>query len=206
MSEPTVTTVEVKASDLGKIVNLLDRKDTEQHVSEDHVPMPPHLASDFMLWLWRQSTVDDGRIALDDDGTKAQVWLEDRMVFRSTGSTKKIIVFAETHDELPEAKAAIRSDKTLAEVRVGLQVEEDLIFAFTLKGDMLSLHGLKMPSVVVDGADYQDGIEAVIEERMGLLEVLETHLAKMFRVFAEKRLSGEFENEIRQFIHNEESV
>lgn len=195
-------TVEITttSAQLTKAIELLSRHDSVEHTSEE-APVPlHHAASEFLLYLWWLAEKDDSTIELEKSEIgydRAEIWLEDRMVFGAPDTHKKLVVCRSDEQRAPEAIAAIQSGKRLVELRLGMRLE-DMEFQFTLVGTELLLHGLKLPKVI---SDREDGLESLIELRMGLIEILDSVLARLFQAFASERIDGDLHATLHRFFY-----
>lgn len=173
-------------------------------------PLPVHLASEFMLWLWWISDVngsvynfstpnpsddepDDGEDDEDEESSVSlnesemesiELWLDDRISMRIPEDYRPSnVMTGETVSRAPEAKVAILGGKVVHEIRMGFRCD-DREYSVGLKGPELMLHGVKFPSVIEEDND------STVCERMYLVEELEKALQSLFRDFVEVRTSN----------------
>jgi len=153
-------------------------------------PVLPHLAAEFLLWLWYNAARSGGRVHLGEDWGEVDFWVDDRLCFRSPDEGRAAaVITGENPAESPEARAAMVGGKVLRELRLALR-REDREFAVTLKAPELDLAQACLPQVVKG-----DGEEALYD-RMFLYEELHGLVSAFFLVFATERSSGEWEASI----------
>lgn len=150
------------------------------------LPIPPHLASEFYLWLWwsteERATVFDlgGRVG------RVDLWVDDRLAFRHPHEAKVTAVMTgENPADTLEARAALAGGKVVSELRLHLR-REDHEFTFTLKGPAMDIVQARLPQVV------QGGDEAIYD-RMFLYGELSLVLQALLREFAAVRSSPDWE-------------
>lgn len=148
---------------------------------DDRPVCPPHLASEFMLWLaWRAG---ESR-ALDLDGEPVEHWLDGRLDFRAPGEERAC---ASVRDEQPvnaAALGALASGKIIRSIPLVL-CRADREYVITLTGTDLARRGAKMPSLVKGG----DLAEQVYEAAF-LYEEMEHLLGELFSEFGRQRVAS----------------
>jgi len=145
--------------------------------------VPPHVASEFYLWLWYTSDGNGGTFTFED-GSVAQCWVEDRLAFRSAGEEKvSAVLTGESPGTTPEARAAVRGGKVLRDVRLAVR-RSDREYSVTLRGPAVELAGAKVPGLVRAGDEAE-----TVYERMFLYEELHWVVAQLFRAFGRERAS-----------------
>ncbi len=145
------------------------------------LPLLPHVASEFYAWVWWASEQRGGVFQLGDELGQVDVWVDERLAFRSPEDTKvSAVMTGENPSASIEARAALAGGKVLQEVRLGLR-RDDREFFVTLKGPAAHLQGLKLPQVVTDG-DAE-----VVFERLHLYEEAVLIVGGLFRAYAEAR-------------------
>ena len=143
--------------------------------------VPPHVASEFYLWLWYTSDLTGGTYALGD-GSSVQFWVDDRLAFRSAGEDKvSAVLTGDNPGSTLEARAAVRGGKVLRDVRLAIR-REDREYFVTLRGPAVELAAAKVPGLVRTGDEAE-----ILYERMFLYEELHWVIAQLFRRFAEER-------------------
>lgn len=199
VSSPSGSSVTVTAGQLDSVLNKLEGMftGTSRERDDDAVPIVPHLASEFMLFLWHLSETSGGVVDFSTeegeeteigDSSSVDLWIDERMGFRARGDIKiSTLCTGETPAVQPESKIAVIGGKVLGEIRVGFRAGDDLVFAVTLKGDDIRIHGAGMPHTISDGGD---GLQGDIHDRMYLIEQMDNVIAKLFCLFAKERVNG----------------
>ena len=143
--------------------------------------VPPHVASEFYLWLWYTSDTTGGTLSLGEAG-EVQFWVDDRLAFRSAGEDKvSAVLTGESPGSTLEARAAVRGGKVLRDVRLAVR-REGREYAVTLRGPAIEVTAAKLPGLLKGG----DAAE-ILYERLFLYEDLHWIVAQLFRRFAEER-------------------
>lgn len=151
-------------------------------MSAEATPIPPHLASEFYLWLWWTSERDGSRFALPDPVGPIDAWVVDRLAFRNPADTKvTALMTGENAPATPEARAALAGGKVLQDVKIGLR-RDDREFELTLKGPAVHVSGLKLPA-----AGGGEGEAGAMLERFFLYEEAVFLLRGLFQAFARER-------------------
>ena len=149
------------------------------------LPIPPHLASEFYLWLWWST---EERATIFDLGGKVgriDLWVDDRLAFRNPSEAKVTAVMTgENPADTLEARAALAGGKVVNELRLHLR-RGDHEYTFTLKGPAIDVVQAKLPQVVRG--------EEAIYDRMFLYEELCFVLQALLRQFAAVRASEAWE-------------
>jgi hypothetical protein len=155
---------------------------------QEYQGAPPHVASEFFLWLWYRSETGQGRVDLGESGA-VDFWVDDRIAFRAVGEEKvSAVMTGENPSTTPEAHAALAGGKVIRDVRLAIR-REDREYAVTLKGPRVEIAGVKLPALVKSGDDGE-----VLYERMFLYEELHFVLAGLFRAFAETRCAADWKD------------
>ncbi len=151
-------------------------------------PLAPHLASDFLLWLWW--TAEEARGPIDLGDGPMDLWVDTRLSFRSPGEDRPAVVLTGENPSVgPEARAALAGGKVLRDLALGLR-RDDREYAFLLRAPRLDLSAVRLPQEVTGGD------EATLYDRMFLYEELHRVLAGLFLRFAALRASPAWEAEV----------
>lgn len=166
-------------------------------MSDDGLPILPHLAGEFYAWLWWSSEANEGQFDLPDVG-KVELWVDERLAFRNPADTKvSAVMTGESPSTTLEARAALAGGKVLQDLRVSLR-RDDREFSVTLKGAQMDLQKVKLPQQV-DG-----GGEEALYDRMFLYEELCFVLSRLMDRFATARVAADWEEatlaEIRTWV------
>jgi hypothetical protein len=157
--------------------------------ANEALPAPPHLASEFCLWLWWTTDTRGHTFDLGDEVGTVDVWVDDRIAFRGMLDKASAVLTGEDAATTPEARAALRAGKVLQDVRVGFR-RDDREHLFTLKGPTLEITAAKLPQVV------KDGVAESLHERMFLYEEIVLVVRALYRMFAEVRVSDAWGAEV----------
>lgn len=153
-------------------------------MSTEATPIPAHLGSEFLLWLWWSSENNGGRFSLGAPAGVVDVWVDDRLAFRQPSETKvSAVITGENPAHTLEARAALAGGKVVQDLRVGVRRDDREYFA-TLKGAGLDIAGLKLPQVLSETPDE------VVVDRMFLYEEFVLVLRSLFDAFTAERLGS----------------
>lgn len=156
---------------------------------QDGLPTPPHLASEFYVWLWWASETREAKFSLGEQG-EIELWVDERLAFRLPSDTKiSAVMTGENPSTSLESRAALVGGKVLQDVRVRFR-RDDREFSVTLKGPEMHIQRAKFPQNV-DG-----GGEEALYDRMFLYEELCFVIATLFQEFATLRTTGAWADEI----------
>ena len=163
---------------LAEVPEYLEPVDSDA-LDVDVTPVLPHLAGEFLLWLWWTSDRQSGVFELGDPWGTVELWVDARLVFEG-GESGSATVTGENPATSLEAKAAVAGGKMPKEIRFGMR-RDDREFLFSLRGPMLDIASAKVPQVVKG-----DGPEALYD-RMYLYEELSGVVASLLAQFARER-------------------
>lgn len=145
-------------------------------------PIPPHFASEFYLWLWWASEVNEGVFHTPEG--PIQLWSQDRLAFRRPDESRVSAVMSGSNPAAAlESRAALRGGKNIAELHIGIR-RDDREFHLSLKGLAVDYSNLKLPSILAETPE-----EAVID-RMFAVEEVHGIVASLIREFARLRLGS----------------
>jgi hypothetical protein len=162
---------------------------TEQE-QEQGLPLLPHVASEFYVWVWWASEKQGGAFDLANDIGRVDVWVDERLAFRNPEDTRvSAVMTGENPSASIEARAALAGGKVLQELRLGLR-RDDREYCVTLKGPAVHLQGLKIPQVV------KDGEAEMVFERLHLYEEAALVVGGLFSAYAEARNGSEWTQEV----------
>lgn len=167
-------------------------------MSAEATPIPPHVASEFLVWLWWASEQDGAQFTLPDPVGAISCWVDDRLSFRRPDDTKvSAVLTGERPSDSLEARAALAGGKVVQELRVVVR-RDDREFHATLRSPGLDLGGLKLPDILSEGEDER------IYDRMFLYGEFMLVLSGLLQRFAEVRTgptwAGEVMPALRQWL------
>ncbi len=154
----------------------------------DQMHRTSFLGAEFVTWLWWQSEIRDGEFMLDKEFGDFEIWFDDKLVVGSATIDAQENHFKGGHPTTSlEARTALRLGKLAREARLRV-VRGSQEWGLVLKGDTLSLGGVKVPAVLA-----KDDAEKFYE-RMELLEQLDQMIRGVFGQFLALRLSDDWES------------
>jgi hypothetical protein len=143
------------------------------------------LGREFLTWLWYRLDLAQDDAPFEIDGVRVDLWFDTRVTLEAPGEIKEQSVLkGETPTETDEARVALQSGKLLREARLRL-VAGDKQWTFTLRGDDLSLQGLKVPGLLSREEDDQ------VHERLALMTEAEDLVDTLFARFLDVRLDDD---------------
>jgi hypothetical protein len=175
-------------------------------------PILPHLSSEFLLWLWFHSERSGNvfNFTQPDEGAEVELgalaavdlWVDERIAMRNPSDVKvSAVLTGENPSATLESRAALAGGKILQELRIGVRVDDREFYA-TLKGPEMMLHSVALPAVF-SGAEG-DAMEALVMDRMALLEEFDRILGLLYHEFARLRVSDDWRQlagEMAEWIH-----
>ncbi|MBN1337273.1 MAG: hypothetical protein JXB39_15045 [Deltaproteobacteria bacterium] len=160
------------------------------HEATPALPQVPHLASEFLLWLWWITEQFGRSLDLGEEIGCVDLWVDTRLSFRVPGEDRATVVLTGDNPSVgPEARAALAGGKVPRDLALGLRREERE-FTFVLRAPRLDVAAARLPQVV-RGED-----EAGLYDRMFLYEELHRVLEALFLRFARVRASPVWEAEV----------
>ena len=144
------------------------------------------LGQEFLTWLWYQSDVAPAFFKTDK-GEPFLVSMEKRItVSGGEGDARETAsVSATVESPLREARMGLNRGKKVTRALVHLSKEE-LAFDVSLKADDFSLNSLKTPKI--DKTDKDDDPDALVLEKIALVETCVHLLDSLYRQFLQLRL------------------
>ncbi len=143
------------------------------------------LGREFLTWLWYAAESGNGMVAIEAD-VEVRVDFARRLVLETGGGVREgSTVQADAPSLAEESRTALRTGKKVAAARLVLDID-GRTFEVGLNADTFALSGVKVPSVLADG----DGDR--IDERLGLLDEVETLLDGLYIRFIRLRVSDQW--------------
>ena len=149
----------------------------------------PHIATEFLIWLWFITERDGGTLNVTETTGEyptgpgiIDMWIDEKIAMRNLDGSKTATFSAENAPSSLSARAAISHQWHPSEIRFHLRREERE-YTFTLSGSSLDLKGAKLPPVALSGEDE------AIYDRMMMLEEIERVVQSLFRQWAKERTS-----------------
>jgi len=161
------------------------------------------LGNEFLTWLWHVIENDPGLLSsLDPEVAALEVG--NRMVLENHAHEAPEVVTIKGDDAgLEEAMMALRKGALVAEMNLHYR-SGDHQWRFGLKGESLSVAGLKLPDA--GAAESQDEMEGALLERVYLSEKVTKLVDALYGRFIHLRVSENWEKEtvpaLREWIHS----
>lgn len=157
-------------------------------MSGDEQRLAPGMASEFLCWLWWLTERDGGRVSLDEtrghECLVLEAWVDDKLRFCVAGDSKVVAAFmGESTGSTPPARETLSIGRSVADLSLFLR-REDRQYVVTIDAEHLHRRGLKLP------AHAADGLEALVFERMFLVEEVDYLLDRLFCQYALVRTSS----------------
>ena len=149
------------------------------------------LGQEFLTWLWYASAT--GTIFNDTSGRPFTVSMEQRIVVQGgTGESMETASVSGIDSELREARMGISRGKKVTRALHRLERDPD-VWQVSLKAADFGISGLKPPKIERESDDDTD---ALILEKMYLIESCLELLDAMYKHFLEKRFSPAWQEEV----------
>jgi hypothetical protein len=137
-----------------------------------------YLGPEFLTWLWWRAEVDP--CFKHEDGTEAFVHFDEHLEFRGErAASRRTVLRAGMPGASMEARAALRSGKSLVAARILLARGEDEM-RFTLRAETLGISSLRLPTP--QGETREDRLLACLDAQEQFLEDLDLCFATFLRV------------------------
>ena len=153
------------------------------------------LGHEFLTWLWYaiESERHGARLLTTIVPDMASLEVGNRMVLENhTHEAPEVVTIKGDEAGLEEAMMALRKGALVAEMNLHYR-SGDHEWRFTLKGESLSLSGIKLPDT--GAVESRDEIEGALLERVYLCEQVVLLVDALYHYFIRMRISGEWEKE-----------
>lgn len=145
------------------------------------------LGPEFLTWLWYRSEKQQGVFDAGGEIGPFELWFDDKLTIGSPAVNAQENLFKGGHPATSvEARIALRLGKQPSDAKLRI-VRASQEWSFSLKADRLEPAGVKIPAVL----SRED--EEVLNERMVLIEQLDTMLKSLLAQFLVLRVSPEWE-------------
>lgn len=149
-----------------------------------------YLGPEFLTWLWWRAASDPCFRHADD--TEVFIHFDEHLEFRGERSAaRRVTLRTGMPGASMEARAALRSGKTLTAARILLARGEDEV-RFTLRAEDLDVSGLRLPAP--EGDTAEDRLLATLEAQDQFVEDLELCL----RTFLDRRLGPAWDADVER--------
>lgn len=151
------------------------------------------LGKDFLTWLWYKSDHSPGFFK-DISGNPITVTMNKRVTVESQDTeNREVSVVSGDASPLKDARFGLGRGKKVTSAIIGLE-KDGLEFQLGLKAGDFSLHSLKIPKIDISDKDDTD---ALILEKIYLMESCVEMLDNIYKTFIELRLSDSWEKELK---------
>lgn len=151
------------------------------------------LGKEFLTWLWYLAEQNEKFEFLQSK--EVQVFIEQKIVIQGgNGEGKEVASVSGALSPLREARFGLANGKKVTRALIRIEVD-DLLFMFTLKADDFSISGIRMPKVEQDKDDDPD---AILLEKIYLLETCINIFDSLYKVFLELRLGAKWHDELKK--------
>ena len=152
---------------------------------------------EFLVWLWFESEVLDGRFELPGpDGGSFDLWFESQLTLEAQRSEKeKSRLVGAAPSMTSEAHEALRRGKLPTKARIRIERGEQP-YGFVLDAETLALSGVTLPTLM------KDDDEERFYERMYLLEQLESMIDMLYSTFLTLRLDATWDDQVLPVIQD----
>lgn len=151
------------------------------------------LGQEFLTWLWYQSDTAPGGF-VDAEGAPFAVSMEQRIVVQGgEGEARETASVSGSLSPLREARFGLGTGKKVSRALLRLE-KDDLAFQLTLKAEDFSISGLKTPKL--DKSDGDEDPDALLLERIYLMESCMALLDSLYARFLALRLSERWQREV----------
>ena len=151
------------------------------------------LGREFLTWLWFRSDTAPGTFT-DASGAPFAVSMEQRIVVEGgEGDAKETASVSGSLSPLREARFGLGTGKKVSRALLRLE-KGDMAFQLTLKAEDFSLGSLKTPKL--DRQDMDEEPDALLLEKLYLMEMCVGMLDVVYARFLRLRLSPDWEKEV----------
>ncbi len=157
------------------------------------------LGQEFLTWLWYKSEERGGSIAIEGRGDIIVAFEKHMLLESGEGDSLEKIVCSGLQAELQEARTGLQMGKKLEQARITFGFD-NYEYSVTLSGCLLEYRNVKLPKTEagqVDG-DNPEEMEAVVLERIYLIEELTKTVNQLFTIYLTVRLGEQWRNELQK--------
>lgn len=152
------------------------------------------LGEEFLTWLWYQSDTAPGSFT-DANGAPFNIYMEQRIVVQGgQGQSKETATVSGSLSPLREARFGLGTGKKVTRALIRIE-QNDMAFQFTLKAEDFGINSLKTPKI--DAADKDDEPDALLLEKIYLMETCMILLDFLYATFLRLRLSPDWDKEVK---------
>ncbi len=151
----------------------------------------PVIGKEFLTWLWYLT--ETRNVFSLPDGSSFVLNLEQRITVQGgEGESTETAVCSGLMTEMREARTGLKTGKKVQQAKVRIQ-KDSMEWTVTLDAANLNLTSMKTPKI--DTRDSDDDPDALVLEKMYLLEQGTQCIDAAFALFLQKRLGPDWEQE-----------
>ncbi len=155
------------------------------------------LGQEFLTWLWFKSDQRGGTISLPERGDISVVFAKHMALESGEGESLEKITCSGLRTELQEARTGLAMGKKLESARIIVGFD-DFEYMVTLSGSLMEYRSTRLPKTETTEAGSKDPeeMEAMVLERLFLVEELTRVINALFRMFLDIRLDKAWPEEL----------
>jgi len=156
------------------------------------------MGREFLTWLWYLAETNTDRIILQDpwEDRKLEVdlWVEDRLVLENATSAtmQESVLKGGDPSQSEEAAAALRTGKTVKEIKIGLNILGVGEFTANLNCADLAPRSLKLPEPENNQENSADIDETKTTQRMIFTDTFLSALDSLFAMYMKDRVDDDW--------------
>ena len=151
------------------------------------------LGQEFLTWLWYRSDTAPGSFT-DIHGQPFAVSMEQRIVVAGgQGEARETASVAGSLSPLREARFGLGTGKKVTRALIRFE-KDDMAFQFSLRAEDFSIGSLRTPKL--DRSDADDEPDALLLEKIYLMETCLALLDGLYARFLKLRLSPQWQEEV----------
>lgn len=149
------------------------------------------LGAEFLSWLWFRAEATGGNLDLEGHG-EIEVIFEDRLVLETVAGDRERHVLSGLAPGLTrEAGVALEMGKSAVEAKARI-IKDSRAWSFSLVAQDLALKSIRIPKVLSSEDDDR------FQERLYLMEELESIIESLYQGFLELRLSDGWASQLEE--------
>ena len=163
------------------------------------------MAREFLTWLWYQSEVEKEPYEFKHDQTtfQFQLWVDDRMLFSSLGDDmQENLLKGGDPSSSKEAAVAIRSGKTITELKLGMHIQGIGDFTCILKSSDLFPRSVQLPNEHEETEDEENSHALSLYQRLQYVNLFLAALDSIYDQFRALRLNDNWEEDTGILLSN----
>lgn len=153
------------------------------------------LGQDFLTWLWYKSEVQQGSFT-SRQGQRFEAHMEQRIsVQGGEGDSLETATVSGAMSEFKEARLGLSTGKKVTRALLCLE-KDSIAWQVSLRAEDFSLNSMKLPKL--EKPEDDEDPDALLLERLYLIEGCLELLDELYATFLELRLSSTWEEETRK--------